>query len=407
MNTVFSSADILLPDFPAGDKRFENWSVIACDQFTSEIDYWNKCKDLVGDGISAYKFILPEAYLGTVAEEPHKKTVSESMANASEILTKKLESSYVYVERTLPDGSCRRGIVGKIDLEKYDYTPDSVSAVRATEATVIERIPPRRAIREAATVELPHVLLLCDDSYLVDKAEEVANGGEVLYNHDLMLGGGHIKGVRIKGSDFDSVIADYENGKSGLIYAVGDGNHSLASAKAHYENVKQQLGEAAADHPARYALVELVSLTEKSLVFEPIYRVVKNCSPVTLLEAFRDYANNPDGFGKYQKFTVIFGSRSYEIYVPCPKHALSVGSLQMFLDEYLKTHEGECDYIHGEDSLEKLAREKDSIGFLFDGMAKEELFPYVEKFGTLPRKTFSMGEAKSKRYYTEARLIVK
>ena len=407
--TVISPADILLPDYPPEDSRWETYSVIACDQFTSEPEYWEKVRNAVGASRSTYGLILPEAYLGTALEGEQSMAVENNMKSAADGL-KKHENCLIYIERTLPDGRVRPGIVGKLDLEAYDFSPDSASVVRATEETVISRIPPRVAVRKKATVELPHVMVFANDTEkkliapLFEKKKEL----EMIYSFTLMQGGGSIKGYKVTGDALSQLcesIAEYENSATeGLVYAMGDGNHSLASAKAHFEDIKKELGEAALAHPARYALVEVVDLLDSSIEFEPIYRLVKDCDADALAKAFKAHAGCGEGG---QKVTVITKESKETVTIAEPAHALTVGSLQMFLDDYLKENKGECDYIHGEDTTERLAASDGCVGFIFDGMEKSDLFGYVEAHGALPRKTFSMGAAKTKRYYTEARKIVK
>ena len=402
-NMIFSPADVRLPK---GDKTaYEKWAVIACDQFTSEPEYWDAVREVSKNSPTAHNLVLPEVYLGTQLEKEQKQVIETSMKSV-ENDTYEVNNTLVYIQRTLPDGKIRHGIVGKIDLTQYDYTPESKSAVRATEQTVLERIPPRCAIRAQATYELPHVMLFMEDTVGVfETLERNAPKYEKLYDFSLMLGGGYIKGYKIDGDELSSIMASMESyersREGGIVYAVGDGNHSLAAAKAHFENVKKELGEDALNHPARYALVEIVDLNDKAIVFEPIYRIVKGCDRADLIEKMCQQ----NGEGE-QKITMLTDSEEYNVAFKTPTHALTVGSLQNFLDEYVKSHKGaECDYIHDEESLKTLCKDKNTVGFVFEGMAKEELFPYAEQFGTFPRKTFSMGEAKSKRYYIETRKI--
>ena len=407
--TLFSAADICLPKLPSSQKEeWTKWAVIACDQFTSDPAYWANTSRIREGSASALDLVLPEAYLGTDEEKSHKEKIARHMAEAEFAV---YPDSMIWVERRLPDGRVRQGILGKIDLERYDYSVGSTSAIRATEATVLERIPPRRAIREAAMYELPHVLLLIDDKNgLFRRVASKKDEFEALYDFELMLGGGSITGSRISGQALDQVLAwveEYETSVQGdLVYAVGDGNHSLASAKAFYEKVKAEQGDAALDHPARYALVELTALQSRALDFEPIYRVVTDCDVNDFLTAL----NRVSGEKKRcaQTVRVVTSAMDKEISFLKESHALTVGTLQNFIDEYVKAHPGvKCDYIHDESALMDLAKRENSVGFLFGGMKKNELFPYVQNNGTLPRKTFSMGEARSKRYYIEARKIVK
>ncbi|MBE6587442.1 MAG: DUF1015 domain-containing protein [Ruminococcaceae bacterium] len=407
--TVFSAADILLPPYSPCDPRWESYGVIACDQFTSEPEYWEKVASLAKDNLSCYGLVLPEAYLGTSLEEKHKALVSENLKSVEEKLTKH-ENCLIYIERTLPNGAVRRGLVGKIDLEAYDFSPDSKSFVRATEETVVSRIPPRVAVRKEAPVELPHVMVFANDSeeLLIKPLAKRKDEMTLLYSFTLMQGGGSICGYKIDGNllvEVCKAVAAYEAaGTNGLVYAMGDGNHSLASAKAHFEDIKAAEGEAAMSHPARYALVEIVNLYDDSIVFEPIYRLLSNCCA----EDFIKYVESRAGeSASSHVVTMLTGEYGVEITIPA-LHSLAVGSLQILIDDYLALHkEVDCDYIHGTDSLRKLAQKEKNVGFLCDGIEKNALFDYVSECGNLPRKTFSMGEAVSKRYYIEARKIIK
>jgi len=401
--TIFKSAKILLPK---EGTDLVKWAVVACDQFTSEPAYWAKCEEIIGDAPSAYNFILPEAYLETEKEALHGKKITESMNAFSEADMKPFDG-ILYIERTLPGGTVRHGMVGKIDLEAYDYSVGSKSPVRATEATVLERIPPRCKVRSEAVVELPHILILIDDKDgIIRGLGEIKESLTPVYDFTLMQGGGSIAGWGVAGADLDTLlgkIAAYEASASGVVYAMGDGNHSLAAAKAHYENVKAALGEAAKDHPARYALCEITALGDDSLVFEPIYRVIQNCDPADVLYHLAKITAAGSG---EEEITVLVGEKEETVHFTAPSHALTVGTLQNFIDDYIKAHPGvKCDYIHGENTTRDLAKDAHTVGFVFDGMDKMELFPYVEAHGTLPRKTFSMGEAESKRYYLEMREI--
>jgi len=402
-STIFSPAEILLP---ADGTDLTKWAVVACDQFTSSPAYWAECEAIIGTSPSAYHYILPEAYLETEKEASHGAVISASM-NAFDPASMKCFGGIIYLERTLPDGSIRHGMIGKIDLEAYDYRPGSASPVRATEATVLERIPPRCKIRSEAAAELPHILILIDDKPgIIRSLGEKKAALTPLYDFDLMLGGGHASGWGVTGEALDTLlsqIAAYEAGTDGVVYAMGDGNHSLAAAKAHYENIKAELGDAARNHPARYALCEITALDDDSLVFEPIYRILMNCDPEDVTSALGTLTEKGTGT---QEITVITGGCEETVHFTAPSHALTVGTLQNFIDGYLKTHPGvKCDYIHGEDTTRQLAGAAGTVGFVFAGMDKAELFPYVEAHGTLPRKTFSMGEAESKRYYLEMRAI--
>ena len=417
MNKCYKSADILFPDFKKHSA--EKWSVVACDQFTSEPEYWKRAEECVGDAPSTLNMILPEVYLDE--SEDRTQRINECMQKYEKDILVKRSDAMVYVERTQSDGTVRHGIVMAIDLEAYDYKKGAASLIRATEATVIERIPPRVAIRRNASLELPHVMLLVDDPEdRVFATLKAASGREVLYDFELMLGGGHIKGRLLSDNDkasladaLDALMSPeamsekYGNGAlAPLLFAVGDGNHSLATAKATYEEIKSKLGDAAAEHPARYALIEVVNIHDEALKFEPIYRIMTGVDPEDVISALGEYIGTLHGKAEPQKIEYIYGDRKGTLVVPAPKQQLTVGTLQIFIDEYIRSHNGsEVDYIHGEVSVRALAQKPNSIGFMFDGMAKSQLFKTVIFDGALPRKTFSMGHAVDKRYYLECRKI--
>lgn len=391
-NHSFSTADILLPK-----ENFENWAVIACDQYTSEPEYWDEVKAVAGDKPSALNIVLPEVYLSADNSEKIEQINKKMQEYLNGGVFKNYSDSLIYVERIQSDGKCRRGIVGKIDLECYDYRSGTNAEIRATEQTVLSRIPPRVEIRKNAPLELPHVMLLFDDvedtvfSYL-DKSK---TRFEKVYDFTLMCNAGSITGYLLDGEAKDTVLsrlADLKQQNDGFLFCVGDGNHSLATAKECYN---QNPNEA-----SRYALTEIVNIHDTALEFEPIYRVVFGVNPEALINEFIKTL----GEGT-QKFTCVYGDTVKQIAVNATAK-LAVGTLQAFLDDYIIKHpEVEVDYIHGEDSLKKLASRENAIGFLFDGMKKSELFDAVNSDGSLPRKTFSMGHADDKRFYIEARKI--
>ena len=421
MNTkkCYKSADILLPDFNKVSP--EKWAVVACDQYTSEPEYWEKADAIVGDTPSTLRMILPEVYLSE--KDKRIPEINKTMNEYLENILSETPDAMVYIQREQSDGSVREGLLLAVDLECYDYKKGATSLIRATEATVLERIPPRVAIRRDATVELPHVMLLIDDpKKTVIEPLASMKSGEVIYDTDLMLGGGHIKGTLVDaearaeaGKALDALIsAESMAGRYGdgslapVLFAVGDGNHSLATAKTIYEELKSNIGEAAAaSSPARYALVEVVNIHSDALKFEPIYRVLFGVDRAEVLEELKKYAAALKGNAEPQTIKYVFDSVEGEINVPSPVRQLTVGTLQDFIDGYLAGKSGaEVDYIHGEASVEALSQKPGAIGFMFSGMSKGQLFKTVIFDGALPRKTFSMGHAEDKRYYLECRRIV-
>ncbi len=382
----FERADILLPK-----KDFDKWATVACDQYTSQRDYWEKAYETVADAPSALKITLPEVYLNDADVSDRIKNINSTMEEyINGGIFNEYKDAMIFVERRLKDGRTRKGIVGKIDLEAYDYSVGSTSLVRATEGTVLSRIPPRVEIRKDAPIELPHIMVLIDDV----ENEVVPNepDGQILYDTPLMLGGGSIRGSLMSEKAINKAITALEKQMESreLLFAMGDGNHSLATAKACYERDKS-------NPLARYALVEIVNIHDPALDFEPIYRVVFGVDTEKMLNEAKKYF---DGNTENKVVTVVNGVDD-EFCV----NGLTAGVLQEFIDKYIEANGGEVDYIHGENDLRELCTREDAIGFLFDGIKKSELFPYVEKHGALPRKTFSMGEAYDKRYYMECRRI--
>ena len=402
--TGFSSADILLP----ASGKYETWAVVACDQFTSQPEYWEKANEIVSDDPSALRIILPEAQLSDGHTEEHIALINKTMLEYQEQgVFKEYPNAMIYLERTQSDGRIRRGLIGKIDLEEYDYSRDSSSLVRATEGTVLDRIPPRQAVRRNASLELPHIMLLVDDpeDTLIGPLRE---SDDIIYDFDLMLGGGHAKAALLNEAQKASAAAALEKlADSPLLFAVGDGNHSLASAKAHYEEMKEKAGAGPDnDLPCRYALVEIVNLYDDALEFEPIHRVLFDVDPEDILKKFMErYPNAYIGEGEGQKIRFAWSDEEGFITVPDPEAQLEVGTLQTFLDSYLSEKGGRIDYVHGDEVTLQLGRKPGCIAFLLPAMDKNDLFRSIIADGPLPRKTFSMGHAEDKRYYIEARKI--
>ena len=405
---IFRRAEILLPK----TADLEKWAVIACDQFTSDPEYWKRVRETVGEEPSMIHMILPEAELESHGQASVDAINANMIAYLNYGVFRAYPDAYIYVERTLVDGSIRPGLIGMVDLEAYDYHLGSVSPVRATERTVLERIPPRKMVRKDAALEFPHVLMLCDDDKfrLIEPIRDRKDRLQKLYDFDLMENGGHITGWLADGeaaAAFDAAFAAYSEtygekyaDLSGepVLLAVGDGNHSLATAKSCYEDLKAQ--GCGADHPARYALVELENIHDPSQNFEPIHRILTGVDREKLMADLRGICA-PEG----HLLTCVIGGQRMELHLDSNRGELSVAILQEFLDRWLAENPGKIDYIHGEDEIDRLAAEDNAVGFLLPPMAKHSLFRGVIAGGVLPRKTFSMGHAREKRYYLEGRRI--
>lgn len=414
------------------------WAVIACDQYTSQPDYWNNADAIVGDAPSTLRLTLPEVYL----EQPDVKERTAKIQDAMQryqqdgTLTE-YEPGMMLVERTTKSGT-RRGVVLSFDLEAYDYQAGSQSLIRPTEKTVVERIPPRLAVREGASLELPHIMLLIDDPdhKVIEPLFADKDAFRKAYDTDLMLDGGHLSGWFVpEGKETAALIerlnglADPEtfNKKYGLTgehavlpYAVGDGNHSMATAKANWERIKQDLSEEERqDHPARFVLAEVVNIHDDSLEIEGIHRVLFHSHPREVFQAADDFFRLHGGMAycgepksapstNVQSFPCMFHGEQVTLCIVDSPWALPVATLQNFLDDFLeKNPKSHIDYIHGADVVRELSQDARNMGFLLPDPAKEDLFRGVILDGVLPRKTFSMGEAQEKRYYMEARKIIK
>ena len=430
---AFGPADILVPQ--GVDPTL--WSVVACDQYTSQPEYWARVDARVGAAPSTLRLVLPESELESPDVDRKIQAINAAMDSYQEEgLLWALPDSLIYVERTLDDGRVRRGLVGAVDLEQYSYLPGSDAAVRATEGTVLERIPPRVKVRENASIELPHVMLLCDDpdDTVIEPLADQTEAMEPLYGYELMERGGHIRGWRLTDSQVAEVEASLERlaapdrfasrydaeGKPVMVFAVGDGNHSLATAKECYEREKAQVPpELWPTLPSRFALCELGNLDDESLTFEPIHRVVFGVDPAELLADLRaafpgaheaTAEDREDAKGDAHLLAYHYGAGEAgvdgAVVVPSPTAQLEVGTLQGFLDDWLQKHpEASVDYVHGADVVTQLSSEQGAIGFFLPSMTKDSLFRTVIHDGVLPRKTFSMGEAHDKRFYLEARRI--
>jgi hypothetical protein len=442
MNDLIGFDNILIPK----NIDLNKWAVIACDQYTSEIDYWKKIEDYVGNKKSTLNLMLPEVYLESNEKDILIKKVHSTMEGyLSEDLFDEV-SNMVYVERTLRNGLIRKGLVFSIDLENYSYDKDSQSLIRPTEGTIVERIPPRKEIRNNASLELPHVMLLVDDEKkeIIEPINNyiIKNNLKKLYDFELMFDSGFLKAYELDENLINNIILKFKeiinqdyfdkkysiSNKKPILFCVGDGNHSLATAKSYWEDIKKTLNENdIKNHPARYALIELVNLYDESLEFEAIYKLLfdvnydifekdlfnyfdsKNISfEIKTLNNFDEMSNYVEDNNSSDKHIIgMVKENSYNILIfNNPMFNLSFATIQSFLDEFIEKNNVKIDYIHGTDSLKNLSI-GNNLGFYLKSIQKNDLFKTIIKDGVLPRKTFSMGHAYDKRFYMECRKIIK
>jgi uncharacterized protein (DUF1015 family) len=433
---------ILLPEKSID---LNKWSVVACDQYTSQPEYWNGVEEYVGNSPSTLDIVLPEIHLEKPYTDSKIQNINKMMNKYLEDGTlKELGQGVIYTERLLKNGKVRKGLVLCLDLERYDFSKGSKSLIRATEKTVIERIPPRIKVRNNAIIESPHILVLIDDEKLsvIEPIAKTVTDSNKVYEFDFMQNGGHMKGWHIseetvldnmvealnKLADMNTYMDKYRLKEKDnlMIFAMGDGNHSLATAKTHWENVKKGLsGEDLSEHPARYALIELNNLHDESLEFEAIHRVVFNVDVSRLLDGMvktvpgslcKEFSSKSEYEAEYEKVKLekhiipfVTSEKFGFLKINDPQEMLTVAAFENAIGPVLEGVSGvEIDYIHGDDIVIELsAKSEKNIGFFLPTMHKDELFPYVLYNGTLPKKTFSMGEADEKRYYLECRKIVK
>jgi hypothetical protein len=437
---VISEIGIQIPQvyLPKLSTDLTKWAVIACDQFTSQPEYWNEVEKIVGDAPSTLHLIFPEVYLEKPGGEERIKNIQSTMRKYMDEGILQPHDGLIYVERTVA-GKTRKGIVLCLDLEAYDYNKGSSSLIRATEGTIIDRLPPRIKIREGATLELPHILVLIDDPNrtVIEPLSVAKSKFKKLYDFDLMLDSGHLTGYAVN-DEFENKVVDalrdlakpevfaakygIDKDQSVLLFAMGDGNHSLATAKAIWEKMKPQVGM---DHPSRYALVEIENVHDQGLEFEPIHRVLFGLKkdlfeelektfgedliykPVASADEMVKAVDASRGTGEKQAIGLVGGGKEFGVIeIANPSSNLPVGTIQSFLDVFLKEDGAEkIDYVHGEDVTVNLGSQPNNAGFYLPGMNKSDLFKTVIVDGALPRKTFSMGEAREKRFYMEARKI--
>ena len=390
------------------------WSVVACDQFTSEPEYWARAYEIVGDKPSTLRMILPEAELSFKDPEAEGDKIYATMERYQrDGVFKELRDSYVYVERTLNSGIVRRGIVGMIDLEAYDWKEGTATPIRATEHTVEDRLPPRVKVREKASLEMPHIMIFIDDPE--ELVMSAAVRGEKLYDFELMQKGGHIAGWRIADNEavdsaFDKLCSDevlntkYGSTLDPIILAVGDGNHSIAAAKSLWESVKKTVPESEWEtHPAHFALAEIINIHDEAITFEPIHRVLFNTDSAKFIEAAEEFFK--DNVGEGREVCFIAGNDKKALNIGGLTIGQLIGSCDVFCAEFLAKHGGTVDYIHGDSECVGMASEDGNAGILLPKMEKSELFSSVYKSGPFPKKSFSIGHGPDKRYYLECRAI--
>lgn len=441
--------------FPNNQIDLNKWAVIACDQFTSPNEnYWQKVEEYVGDSPSTLNIIFPEYYLNdkeNIDKRINKiqQTMNDYIKNG--ILIDPLgEARFIYTKRTLSNGKTRQGLVVALDLEQYSYKKDEKLPIRPTEGIVEERLPIRMKIRKGAPLEFPHILMLVDDAErsLIEPLGQDLSIHTKLYDFDLMMGGGHVEGYAITSESLENnifeMIGKFSNDATftekyqltetapAIAIAVGDGNHSLASAKAVWEETKSKLiseNQPWEKHPARYAMAEIINIHDEALEFEPIHRVLFNTGDLpAFIENMKTYyeskgatctvketqmsggkfpgSTDPSIQAFYLSYMEEREQKFSEVLVSSPPHSITVGTLQMFLDDYLKAHaDVKIDYLHGTESVLRDSSKPGDIGFFLSPMNKSDLFKTVAKEGVTPRKTFSMGEAETKAYYIMGRFI--
>lgn len=431
--------EILLPN---KDVDLHKWSVVACDQYTSQPDYWAKVAEIAGDAPSTLNVIFPEVFLEDDDGDKRIASINNTMQKYLDegVLVPMDKPGFVLVDRKTSQAPSRKGLVVAIDLEHYDFNKGSQTLIRATEGTIVDRLPPRIKVRQDAAIELPHIMVLIDDPQRTVIEPLFEKNPQPLYDFELMMDSGHIKGYAIDTPELiqqavdaltqladPQVFADKYNaqGRDVLLYAMGDGNHSLATAKAIWEKIKEEADDiqSVMDNPARFALVELVNIHDEGLQFEPIHRVIFNVNPEQLLNDMQAHFNGncsvvrcdneADMKARAEAATgenvhiVPFNDASGYGYIQInnPEYTLELATIESFLNDYLEQNGGKVDFIHGDEVVNELGVKEGNMGFFFPPISKHSLFKTIIFDGALPRKTFSMGEADEKRFYLEARKI--
>ena len=399
---VFLPGDILLPE----NIEYSKWSVIACDQFSSQRDYWDEVTDIVGGSPSTLNMIVPEAYLEETdmeeASEERHRVMEEYLRSG---LFKTVPNSFIYIERTTSDGMMRRGLLGLVDLDEYEYVKGNSALIRASENTVVSRLPPRIEVRKNAALELPHAMMLIDDpdETVIEPLGRITGELNIMYDFDLMEGGGRIKGWQVTGRRAEQVMEALDKlAEREIEIVIGDGNHSLAAAKECWNQIKETLTEEErANHPAKYALAELNNVYDPGVLFRAIHRVVMGVDTEKLLSALKDEMGADEGVELEYYSTTGSGV----ITVKFPSLGGMIGMLQSFLENFIAENGGEIDYIHDGPAVKELASKEGNFGIIMPAMDKTDLFKTVIHDGVFPKKSFSIGHARDKRYYLECRKI--
>ncbi len=431
--------EILLPN---KDIDLHKWSVVACDQYTSQPDYWAEARKITAGEPSTLNVIFPEVFLEDSNGDERIKQINSTMQSYLDdgTLQAMTNKGFILVDRKTSQAPSRKGLVVAIDLEHYDFNKGSQTLIRATEGTIVDRLPPRIKVRQDAAIELPHIMVLIDDPERSVIEPLFEKNPQSLYDYELMMNSGHIKGYAIDTPELIEQVANaletlaspevFSNkynapDKDVLLYAMGDGNHSLATAKAIWESLKEDANslQEVMDNPARYALVELVNIHDEGLQFEPIHRVIFNVNPERLLKDMQSHFsgrctiercnNAKDAMAKAKQANkegihiVPFNDASGYGYIQIsqPEFTLELASIESFLNDYLAANDGKVDFIHGDNVVHELGIKAGNMGFFFPPISKHSLFKTIIFDGALPRKTFSMGEADEKRFYLEARKI--
>lgn len=396
MSNIFKPCDILLPK--VGD--MSSWSVIACDQFTSQPEYWLSVRETVGDKPSTLNMILPEAELGTRDTETESEKIYSVMQKyLAEGIFKEYKNAFIYIERSLPNGSVRRGLVGAVDLEAYDWHNDAETPIRATEDTVADRLPPRIRIRERACLEMPHIIVFADDP--TDSVMRSVKATETLYDFELMKNGGHIVGKLVTDTEAVSkAISDLCC--KGMPMAIGDGNHSVAAAKKYWDSIKTLISPSERErHPARYALAELENIHDQAIEFRPIHRLIAKTDTALFFDEAKKRFSDTCG----TEVLAISSEGKHKLYFENMTAGEIIAECESFCKEYVRMHGGEIDYIHGDEECIEMASKDGCASLLMPEIEKSGLFESVQSSGAFPRKSFSIGEANEKRYYLECRKI--